>query len=97
MSDNIEFVDGFRVYAPNERAPDYIIANVALENTTLVAWLSQHPGLVRLVIKRSKGGKYYAQVDTYKRDAKSQEAPQPTPTQQAPDGFVDDDPDRIPF
>lgn len=76
-----EFVDGLRVYAPHERAPDYIIANATIDNTTLCAWLSAHPGQVRIVIKRSQGGKYYAAVDTYKRDA---EQPSRAPVKDRP-------------
>lgn len=96
MSNNIEFVDGLRVYAPHERAPDYIIANVQVDSAQLSQWLASHPGQQRLVIKRSKGGKYYAQVDTYKRDAKPQEAARPTPSAEPPSGEPFEDSD-IPF
>lgn len=93
MNGNTEFVEGLRIYTPNERAPDYIIANGELDAEALTAWLAQHPGKTRVVIKRSQGGKYYAAVDTYKR----QSAPsKPVEDCQQPehDDFQDSD---IPF
>lgn len=52
-----------------------------------------------VVIKRSKGGKYYAAVDTYKRDA---ERPSRAPVKDCPQpestgGGLEDDDDDIPF
>ena len=97
MSDT-QFIDGLRIYAPHERAPEYIIANATIDNTTLCAWLSAHPGQVRIVIKRSQGGKYYAAVDTYKRETAPQAKPKPAPQPESTGGgFVDDDLDQIPF
>lgn len=91
----IEFVDGLRIYAPNEGAPDYIIANVQLERDALTAWLAARGDKVRVVIKRSKGGKLYAAVDTYDRpkDGERQARPQRTAGPKMPDDFGDD----IPF
>lgn len=92
-----EFVDGLRVYAPHERAPEYIIANASLDRDALTAWLAGRAPQIRVVIKRSQGGKYYAAVDTYKRDA---EQPSRAPVKDCPQpestggGFEDDD---IPF
>ena len=99
MSDT-EFVDGMRVYAPNEGAPDYIIANVVVNaGGTLEQWLHDHPGEQRIVIKRSKGGKLYAARDTWKPNAERspskpvKDCPQPD-QRNAGGGFTDDD---IPF
>lgn len=92
----IEFVDGLRVYAPNERAPDYIIANVVLERDALTAWLDGRDDKVRVVIKRSQGGKLYAAVDTYQRDAEPRRQAAKQESSQT-GGFEDDDPNSIPF
>jgi len=95
MNGNTEFVEGLRIYAPNERAPDYIIANGEIDIAALRSWLNRDGDKVRIVIKRSQGGKYYAAVDTYKRDA---EQPSRAPVKGCPqperDGFEDSD---IPF
>lgn len=95
-----EFVDGLRVYAPNERAPDHIIANGEIDVQAMAAWCAQRSdvGKVRIVIKRSQGGKYYAAVDTYKRETAPQAKPKPAPQPESTGGgFVDDDLDQIPF
>lgn len=97
MMADTEFIDGLRVYAPNERAPDYIIANGVLDRDALTAWLAGRAPQIRIVIKRSKGGKYYAAVDTYQRDdAGSAKSSKPVKDFPQPDqgGFEDDD---IPF
>lgn len=62
---DIEFVNGLRVYAPREGAPDYIIANLVIEREELAAWLRTHPEKVRIDIKRSKTGKLYAAVNNW--------------------------------
>lgn len=95
MSGNTEFIDGLRIYAPNERAPDYIIANGEIDSLALSAWLASHPGKVRIVIKRSQGGKYYVALDAYKREERAPSKPVKEPQGQG--GFEDDDLDRIPF
>lgn len=98
-----EFVDGLRAYAPHERAPDYIIANVSLDRDALTAWLAGRAPQIRVVIKRSQGGKYYAAVDTYKRDAEQpsrapvKERPQPDQGNAADASNGDPFGDDIPF
>lgn len=95
MSD-IEFVDGLRVYTPHERAPDYIIANGEIDVQAMAAWCAQRNdmGKVRIVIKRSQGGKFYAAVDTYKREAEPRPAPVPNADRNKQEEFIDD---QIPF
>jgi len=69
------FIDGIRVYTPNERAPEFIIANLEFDVVQLNLFLEAHAngtGKVRGVMKKSKGGKLYLQLDTYTRDAQPQ-------------------------
>lgn len=61
----VEFVNGLRVFAPHEGAPDFIIANLVIERAELLAWLQTHPEKVRVDIKRSKAGKLYAAVNNW--------------------------------
>lgn len=94
MSDNIEFVDGLRIYAPRDNAPDYIVANGEIEVGVMESWCKQRGGKVRIVIKRAKSGKYYASVDNWKPTAQ-REALRP---EAAPTGeFQDDDLGDVPF
>lgn len=96
MSDT-QFIDGLRIYAPHERAPEYIIANGEIDGAALSAWLAQHPGKVRIVIKRGQSGKYYASMDTYKREERAPSKPVKDCPQPDHGGFEDDDPNSIPF
>lgn len=97
-----EFVDGLRVYAPHERAPDYIIANVQLDRDVLTAWLAGRAPQIRIVIKRSQGGKLYAAVDTYQRDNTSEpRQPSRAPVRDCPQpdqgNAAEEFSDEIPF
>lgn len=72
-----KFIDGIRVYTPSEKAPEFIVANLEFDVVQLNLFLEAHAngtGRVRGVMKKSKGGKLYLQLDTYTRDAQA-EAP----------------------
>lgn len=85
-----QFVDGMQVYKPNEKAPDFVKANVVVKRDELLGWLKDKGETVRIDIKEGRTGKYYAEVNTYQREAKEQAAP-------VKDGFKDDDLGDIPF
>jgi hypothetical protein len=101
MSTETKFVDGMRVFAPRDGAPDFIIANVVVNVEELQAWLAQRSGEVRIDIKESRGGKYYASENDYRpsgrQEGGQERAPKPQ-RQPAPEqtggGFEDDD---VPF
>lgn len=88
MSDKV-FVDGM-VVKRHEKAPDFVICNLSLKGKELVEFMRQHQkdGWVNVQIKRSQGGKLYAELDTWE--------PKEQPAQQAttPDPFEDSD---VPF
>ena len=66
MSD-IEFVNGLIVKAPKSGAPDYIKASISIKRDDLLDWLGDRDGdWVNIVVKESKGGKWYCAVDTWK-------------------------------
>lgn len=74
------FVDGMIVKrSPN--APDFVICNLSLKCDELVAFMRQHhkEKWVNVQVKQSKGGKYYAELDTW----------QPTQGQAATAGIAD--------
>jgi len=67
MSNETEFVDGFIVKAPRDGAPDFVKGSVSIKNAELIAWLKgRTEEWTNLDIKESKGGKWYAAVNTYK-------------------------------
>lgn len=61
------FIEGFRVYKPGPKAPSFIIANGEFNISEIIPYLNGNhiKGKLRFNIKESKGGKYYAEVDTY--------------------------------
>lgn len=65
MSDKV-FVDGM-VVKRHEKAPDFVICNLSLKGKELVEFMRQHQkdGWVNVQIKRSQGGKLYAELDTW--------------------------------
>lgn len=89
MSD-IEFVDGLIVKAPHAKAPEFVKGSISIKRKDLGNWLrGKDDEWINLVIKESKGGKWYAAVDTWKP-----KQPKDYPTEQAAGGGFNDD---IPF
>jgi hypothetical protein len=106
MSDEKIFVDGM-IVKRNENAPDFVICNLSLKGVELVAFMREHhkDGWLNIQVKRSKGGKYYAELDTWQPTqgqaatagmAQAKQAAQPEPPPAAPDP-MEDFSDQIPF
>lgn len=73
MSD-IEFVDGLMVKAPNEKAPDFIKCHISIKRKDLGNWLRQKEDeWINLDVKVSKAGKWYAAVNDWKPEAKTEQ------------------------
>lgn len=90
MSDEKVFVNGM-IVKRHEKAPDFVICNLSLKGEELVPFMREHQkdGWINIQVKRSKGGKLYAELDTWE------------PKEQEPDikpdtagGYPDDD---VPF
>ena len=102
MSNDIEFINGLNFKAPNEGAPEFVLAKGSIKRLDLIAWLTDREGdWVNFDLKESKGGKLYAAVDNWKPNGGSSErqerpsrAPAPTPAPAGGDLYPDDD---IPF
>lgn len=67
MQDKI-WVDGLRVYKPNETSPDWVKAKITLNKSELMSWLAnQQDEKINLQVAEAKStGNYYAAVDTWK-------------------------------
>lgn len=90
MSNETQFADGLRAYKPSPQAPDFIKANLEVDVTVFTKFLEAHAtdkGTVRIVIKESRGGKYYAQLDQFTSGPKQVDTPKDAAT----------DPDDVPF
>lgn len=96
MSNDAKFVGGMRVYAPRENAPEFVIANIVVNVREFREWLAQFPDEVRIDIKKSRGGKFYAVENDYKPVDRGvlQQTPRrsQSKTDQAPEEFSDDVP-----
>jgi len=85
MSDK-EFVNGLIVKAPNEKAPDFVKADISIKREDLIEWLSnKSDDWININVKESKGGKWYAEVN----DWKPNNAPS-SPSSNSGDGFDED-------
>ena len=60
------FIDGLRAFKPNDKAPEFILANLQFDKIKLIEWLSvQEKDKINVDVKRSKEGKYYCAVNTF--------------------------------
>jgi hypothetical protein len=77
MKDEIEFVDGLIVKAPNPKAPDFVKASISIKVEDLGKWLRAKykagDEWVNIDVKEAKSGKWYAAVSTFK--PKEKDAP----------------------
>ena len=99
MANDIEFVDGLIVKAPNPKAPDYVKASISIKVEDLGKWLREKykagDEWVNIDVKESKGGKWYCAVSTFKPNKpKPEEKPAPKKGNRFSD-MQDDEP--IPF
>ena len=75
----IEFINGLMFKAPNEKAPDFVKAKGSIKVSELMAWLDgRETEWVNFDVKVSKGGKWYAAIDTW----------EPTKDQQYTEGMT---------
>lgn len=81
MDNKVIFIDGVNVFAPNEKAPDFVKASMVINPTKLVKWVQDNDehlkegeyGLeLRAQIKESKQKKLYVSVDTFKPKPKAE-------------------------
>jgi len=65
------FVDGMRVKKPSQNAPEYIKANFGVNIGDFLNWANQHSkhGWVNFILKESKGGNLYCELDTWEKPA----------------------------
>lgn len=86
-----EFIDGITVKQPHEKAPDFVIADLAIQADKLIDWLQKNKndrGYVNGTIKRSQKGTLYVEKNTYQAQSSNQRS-QPAATE--------DDQSDLPF
>lgn len=75
MEEKKQFVSGIAFYKPNEKAPKWVICKGKIIKKDLLAWLETQDDVIRIDIKESKKGTYYADIDNYKPAVKEEVAP----------------------
>ena len=78
MADEKKFIDGL-IVKRNEKAPDFVICNLSFKCEDFVAFLKANHknGWLNVNVKKSKGGKLYAEVDTWQPKAKDSGSDEP--------------------
>ena len=60
---DIEWMDGLRIFPPNDKAPDFVKGDIVINPDQAIAWLKKQDGIVRLELKTKKSdGSLYATV-----------------------------------
>ena len=60
---DVEWMDGLRIYPPNEKSPDFVKGDIVINPEQAIAWLKKQHGTVRLELKTKKSdGSLYATV-----------------------------------
>jgi hypothetical protein len=70
MADNIIFIDGLRFEKPNEGAPEFVKGKISIHAERLTKFIAEHKngnGYINIDLKKSKEGKLYLQLNTYKK------------------------------
>ena len=75
MADKI-FINGMFANKPHQNAPSFVKASVSINADDFIPFLEQNKnrtGYVNIDIKESKGGNYYAELNTWQPSAKDKE------------------------
>lgn len=74
-----KFAEGIWFNEPTDKAPDWVVGNIAIRPDQFTDWLRQQDvdskGYVKLKVNRSKEGKPYVELDDY-RPPQRNEQPQ---------------------
>ena len=68
MQNEIVFIDGFSVFPPHEKAPEFVVAGGFMKAKQLSDFLAKHQndrGEIKFQILKSRKGGFYAKLDTY--------------------------------
>ena len=90
METEKQFVNGLFFKRPNEKAPEYIIGTLSAKRNELMAFLGQQEGdWVNMVIKESKKGNLYIQIDDWKpkKQMTEEQGDNQTPTPEPVEGI----------
>jgi len=61
------FPNGIRAFKPNEKAPDFVKAEIVISKDDFKAWMLTEGNEIKLTLKESKKGTYYFAVNNYEK------------------------------
>lgn len=69
------FADGFIWKKPRENAPDFVLGSISIKADEAVFFIKKNTinGWVNLDVKKSKNGKIYMELNTWKPEPKEEE------------------------
>ena len=79
MSDAPNYAQGLYFNEPHERAPDFVLGSISVKPGEFANWMKENSeakdakGYLRLDVKKSKNGKVYVALSTWKPDASKAE------------------------
>lgn len=86
------FADGLYYNEPSVKAPDFVVGSLTVIPNKFIPFLQSQPGdQVKLIIKLSKAGKPYIEVDNWKPEKKNEG------TNEGVSDVVIDDNSELPF
>ena len=66
-----QFVDGLLVKPPHEKASEFVKCSISIKRRDLGNWLrAQTDDWINLDVKEAKSGKWYAEVNNWKKEVK---------------------------
>jgi len=90
----VKFIDGLFVNPPHEKSPSFVKAGISIRREQFIEWLNKQApnekGYIRIQVKESREGKFYAALDDWKPTSRGDNAK----SAPAKAEFVDD---MIPF
>ena len=68
------FANGF-IFKRNDNAPEFVVGKLSLKADEAIQFIKENSsnGWVNLDIKKSKEGKFYIELDTFKKENKVEE------------------------
>lgn len=67
-----EFLNGIKAFKPNDKAPDFVIAELSINVNELIEFMGERES-IKAAIKKSKRGTFYIEVNNYQSNKVSQE------------------------
>jgi hypothetical protein len=97
MDDKV-FANGLIAKKPHQNAPDFVKVGISIKCADFLAYMKEHnvDGWCNIQVKESKGGKWYAEKDTF-TPSKKEEYQTGASQAKAAMAPADDFEDHIPF